>query len=51
MVPNILLHVSFRELNTNLVVDPNDDGIKEANYEEDNIIISYSTLWAFFHRN
>ena len=42
--PKILLQLSVRELHNSLVSDPNDDGIKDARYEDDNIIISDSTL-------
>ena len=39
-----LLQVSVRELHNRLVSDPNDGGIKYAKDEDDNIIISDSTL-------
>ena len=44
LVPKLLLKVSVRELNNNIVSDTNDGGIKDARYEDDNIIISDSTL-------
>ena len=44
LFPNILLQVSVRELYISLLSDPNDGGLKNARYEEDNIIISGSTL-------
>ena len=45
MVPKLLLQVSVRELHNILVGNPNGGGIKEARDEENNIIISDSTLW------
>ena len=36
--------MSVRELHNKLVSDPNDGGIKDARNEDDNIIISDSTL-------
>ena len=36
--------MSVRELHNSLVSDPNDGGLKDARYEDDNIIISDSTL-------
>ena len=44
IVPKLLLQVSVRELHNNLVSDTKDGGLKEARYEDDNIIISDSTL-------
>ena len=44
LVPNFLLQVSIRELNNSLVSDPNDYSIKDVRDEENNIIISDSTL-------
>ena len=44
LVPKWLLQVSVRELNNSLVSDPNDNGLKYARDEDDNIIISNSTL-------
>ena len=44
LVPKFLLQVSIIELHNNLVIDPNDGGIKDTRDEDDNIIISYSTL-------
>ena len=36
--------MSLRELNQSLVSDPNDGGFKDARDDDDNIIISDSTL-------
>ena len=44
LVPKMLLQVSVRELHNNLVSDADNGGLKEARYEDDNIIISDSTL-------
>ena len=44
LVPELLLQVPVRELHYSLVSDPNYGGLKYARYENDNIIISYSTL-------
>ena len=44
LVPKNLLQVSVRELHNNLVCAKKDGGLKEARYEDDNIIISDSTL-------
>ena len=44
LVPKLLLHVSVRELHNILVSDPNYVGLKDARDEDDNIIISDSTL-------
>ena len=44
LVPKLLLHVSVRELHDRLVSDPNDGCLKDEKYEDDNIIISDSTL-------
>ena len=44
LVPTLLLHVSVRELYNSLVIDPTDGGLKDARDEDDNIIISDSTL-------
>ena len=44
LVPKLLLQMSVRELHNSLVSDPNDGGIKDARDEDDNIIISDSTL-------
>ena len=44
LFPELLLHVSIIELHNSLVNDPNDGGIKDARYEDGNIIISDSTL-------
>ena len=48
LVPKFLLWVSVRELHNSLVSDPNDGGIKDARDEDDNIIISDSTLRSLF---
>ena len=44
LVPKLLLQVSFRELHNDLVSNTDNGGLKEARYEDDNIIISDSTL-------
>ena len=44
IVPKLLLKVSLRELNKNLVSDPENGGLKEARYVENKIIISDYTL-------
>ena len=44
LVPKLLLQVSVRELYNILVCDPNDGGLKYLRDEEDNIIMSDSTL-------
>ena len=44
LVPNFLLHVSVRKLYNSLVIDTNDGGLKDSRDEENNIIISDSTL-------
>ena len=44
LVSEFLLQVSVRELHKSLVSDPNDGVIKDAREEDDNIIISDSTL-------
>ena len=44
LVPKLLLQVSVRELNKNLVSATIYGGLKEARDEDDNIIISSSTL-------
>ena len=44
LVTKFLLQVSVRELHTSLVSDTNDGGLKDARYEDDNIIINNSTL-------
>ena len=48
LVPKLLLQVSVRELHNSLVNYPNDDGLKDARYEDDKIIISDSTLYSLF---
>ena len=44
LIPKLLLQVSVRELHNSLISDPNDIGIKDARGEDNNIIISDSTL-------
>ena len=44
IVPKLLLQVYVRKPYNILVSDPNDGGIKDARNEDDNIIISDSTL-------
>ena len=44
IVPKLLLQVSVREMHNSLVIGTNDGGIKDAWDEDDNIIISDSTL-------
>ena len=44
LVPKLLLKVIVRELHNSLVSDPNDGGLKDASDEDNNIIISDSTL-------
>ena len=44
IVPKFLLHVSVRKLRNNLFSNTDNDGLKESRNEDDNIIISYSTL-------
>ena len=44
LVPKLLFHVSFRELNNSMVSSPEEGGIKEAIDSDNNIIISDSTL-------
>ena len=44
LVPKLLLHVFVRELYKSIVSDTNYGGIKDARDEENNIIISDSTL-------
>ena len=44
LVPKLLHRVSIRKLNNILVIDPNDCVLKYSRDEDDNIIISDSTL-------
>ena len=44
LVPKLLLHVSVREIHNNIVSSAIYGGLKEAGDEDDNIIISGSTL-------
>ena len=48
LVPKFLLEVSVGELHNSLVRDNNNCGIKDARDEDDNIIISDSTLSSLF---
>ena len=48
LVPKILLNVFLRELYKSLLSDLNDGGLKDARDEDDNIIISDSTLRSLF---
>ena len=48
LVTKLLLQVSIRELNNNLVSARIDGGLKEERYEDDNISISDSTLRSLF---
>ena len=48
LVPKLLLHVSVREINKNLISDADNGGLKEARYEDGNIIISDSTIRSLF---
>ena len=48
LVTKLLLQASVRELHNRLVSDPNDGVIKDARDEDDNIIISDSTLRSLF---
>ena len=43
-VPNLLLQVYVREIHNRLISDPNYGGLKDARNEDDNVIISNSTL-------
>ena len=44
LVTKKIFQVSVRELHNNLVISTKDGGIKEAIYEDDNTLISYSKL-------
>ena len=44
LVPKLLLQVSVIELHNSLVSDPNDVRLKDVRDEDDNIMISDSTL-------
>ena len=44
LLPKLLLQMSVRELHNSIVSDPNDGGLKYARDEDNNIIISDSTL-------
>ena len=46
LVTTFLLQVYVRELHNSRVSDPNDGGTKDARYEDDNMIISDSTLYS-----
>ena len=51
VVPKLVIQVSVRELHNRLVSDPNDGGIKDSRDEENNIIISDSTLCSLLTQN
>ena len=44
LILKLLIQASIRELYNRLVSDTNDGGIKDSRYEDNNIIISDSTL-------
>ena len=44
LVPKLLLHVCVREHHNNIISNAKNSGLKEAIYEDGNIIINYSTL-------
>ena len=44
LVPKFLFQVSVRELHNSMVISPEEGGLKEAKYSDNNIIINYSTL-------
>ena len=46
LFPKLLLRVSVRELHNSIVNDSNDGVLKDARDEDDNIIISNSTLFS-----
>ena len=48
LAPKHLFHLSVRELHSSFVSDPNEGGLKDARDEDDNIIISDSTLSSLF---
>ena len=48
IVPKLLVQVSVREIHNILVGGPDGGGLKEAIYEENNIIIVYYTLSSLF---
>ena len=48
LVPKLLLHVTVRELHKHIVSTAIYGGLKEARNEDDNIIISDSTLCSLF---
>ena len=48
LVPKLLLHVSVREYDNNIVSATKYGGLKEARYEDNNILISDSTLRSLF---
>ena len=43
-MPKLLFQVSVQELHSIMVITPEEGGLKEARDEDNNIIISYSTL-------
>ena len=48
LVPTFLIQLSVRELHNSLGIDSNDGSLKDARGEDDNIIISDSTLRSRF---
>ena len=46
LVPKLLLHVFIRELHNSILGDPKDGDLKDSRDEDDNIIISDSTLFS-----
>ena len=44
LVPNFLLQVSVRELYNSMVIPPEEGGLKDSIYADNNIIIGDSTL-------
>ena len=44
LVPKLVLRVSVRELHTSMVIPPEEVGLKEERYSDNNIIISDSDL-------
>ena len=48
LVPKLLFNVTVRELHNNFFSDTKDGGLKGAGYEDDNILISDSTLCSLF---
>ena len=48
LVPKLFLQVYVRYINNNIVSNTDNSGLKEARYEDDNILISDSTLCSLF---